>query len=45
MSGNGKYFEKICDRFIDWFDSFIEKAKEAEMRGLMMENKKEAKDE
>ena len=37
MTSKEGYFEDICNRYINWFDGFIGKAKEAVARGLMEE--------
>ena len=34
MLGKEIYFEELCDRYIGWFDGFIEKAKEARGGGI-----------
>ena len=39
MTGKEEYFEDICDRYINWFNGFIGKAREAVVKGLMEEEK------
>ena len=45
MIGNREYFKGICDRYINWFDAFIEKAKEAGARGLIVEKEEKMMNE